>query len=408
MIGRTSVPRSRGSGPTAPRTTTPPGTRVPKLNSRACRASEKRPSREASSKAVSTPRARGHRDRQREQGQRHSPPSPSTTTTRASRKVSRRRTHDAFTAYKLKSDTARSRPRTSRTPGPSQASSAAPATPERRPTASCRPVADPPDARAATRTRHGHFGRRRSSADRTDAGPQRRPRRRARSVFPGRRCGLRFERARPAHPACGRDRVRAADPAARQSAEPRRNDAATILDRPMDETTEAFARLRANFDFTNQRSRRKVVMVTSAGPSEGKSTTVTNLAIALARTGRHVVIVDLDLRRPVITRLLQLPDGPGITDLASRKAELAGVLQPVDIVPLRARVPDRLPGRVGPGRLEVVGSGPYAGGSLGLRGEPGLTEALRKLRAMPRSSSSTRRQSWRREMPWRSRARSTR
>src|SRR5688572_544370 len=81
---------------------------------------------------------------------------------------------------------------------------------------------------------------------------------------------------------------------------PGRGDAATILERPPDETTEAVARLRASFDFTNQSLGAKTVMVTSAGPREGKSTTIANLAIALARTGRHVVLVDLDLRRPML------------------------------------------------------------------------------------------------------------
>jgi Mrp family chromosome partitioning ATPase len=79
-------------------------------------------------------------------------------------------------------------------------------------------------------------------------------------------------------------------------------------------------------------------MVTSAGPREGKSTTVANLAIALARTGRHVVLVDLDLRRPMLSSPLHLPDGPGITDLAASDTELVDVLQPVGVTPLRARV----------------------------------------------------------------------
>ena len=162
---------------------------------------------------------------------------------------------------------------------------------------------------------------------------------------------------------------------------PRRNDAATILERPPDETTEAFARLRAAFDFTNSDLGAKVVMVTSAAPSEGKSTTVTNLAIALARMGRHVVIVDLDLRRPMITRLLHLPDGPGITDLASRKAELADAVQPVDIVPLRARVAPIGAAESGRGRLEVVSSGRTRVDLSAFVESPGLTEALRKLRS---------------------------
>lgn len=155
----------------------------------------------------------------------------------------------------------------------------------------------------------------------------------------------------------------------------------TILDRPPDEITEAVSQLRTSFDFANTDLRAKVVMVTSAGPREGKSTTATNLAIALARTGRHVVLVDLDLRRPSLTRILHLPDGPGLTDIATRNTELLDALQPVGVTPLRARLTSVPPSESGLGRLEVVTAGQT-------RVEPGefvetggFAEALQKLRA---------------------------
>lgn len=155
----------------------------------------------------------------------------------------------------------------------------------------------------------------------------------------------------------------------------------TILDRPPDETAEAVSQLRTSFDFANTDLRAKVVMVTSAGPREGKSTTTTNLAIALARTGRHVVLVDLDLRRPSLTRILHLPDGPGFTDIATRNAELLDALQPVGVTPLRARLASVNSAEAGTGRLEVVSAGRT-------RVEPGefvetsgFVEALQKLRA---------------------------
>ena len=162
---------------------------------------------------------------------------------------------------------------------------------------------------------------------------------------------------------------------------PGRGDASTILERPPDETTEAVARLRASFDFTNQSLGAKTVMVTSAGPREGKSTTIANLAIALARSGRHVVLVDLDLRRPMLSRLFHLPDGPGITDLAARGTELADVLQPVGVMPLRARVASIGSSEVGQGRLEVITSGHARVEPASFVESTGLTEALHTLRS---------------------------
>jgi polysaccharide biosynthesis transport protein len=161
---------------------------------------------------------------------------------------------------------------------------------------------------------------------------------------------------------------------------PGRGDAPTILERPPDETTEAVARLRASFDFTNQSLGAKTVMVTSAGPREGKSTTIANLAIALARTGRHVVLVDLDLRRPMLSRLFHLPDGPGITDFAARDTELVDVLQPVGVTPLRARVASIGSSEVGQGRLEVVTTGRTRVEPAAFVESSGLTEALHTLR----------------------------
>ena len=64
--------------------------------------------------------------------------------------------------------------------------------------------------------------------------------------------------------------------------------------------------LRTNVDFVNLERNARVIMVTSALDREGKSTTIANLAVAFARTGRRVVLVDLDLRRPALDRFFDL------------------------------------------------------------------------------------------------------
>ena len=161
---------------------------------------------------------------------------------------------------------------------------------------------------------------------------------------------------------------------------PGRGVAATILDRAPDETTEAVARFRASFDYANQSLSARTVMITSAGPREGKSTTVANLAIALSRAGRHVVLVDLDLRRPMLSRLFHLPDGPGFTDFASRDTELVDVLQPVGVAPLRARVASIASSDGNQGRLEVITTGRTRVEPAAFVESSGLTEALHALR----------------------------
>ncbi len=69
---------------------------------------------------------------------------------------------------------------------------------------------------------------------------------------------------------------------------------------PRGHQSEAFRMLRSNLEFVNLDRGAKTILVTSALEREGKSTTVANLAVVLARAGKRVALVDLDLRRPTI------------------------------------------------------------------------------------------------------------
>lgn len=79
---------------------------------------------------------------------------------------------------------------------------------------------------------------------------------------------------------------------------------------------EAFRVLRTNLEFVNLDKRAKTIMVTSALEQEGKSTTAANLAVALAKAGKKVALVDLDLRRPFVHRFFSINASPGLTDVA--------------------------------------------------------------------------------------------
>jgi exopolysaccharide/PEP-CTERM locus tyrosine autokinase len=75
-----------------------------------------------------------------------------------------------------------------------------------------------------------------------------------------------------------------------------------------------------------------LIMVTSAMPGEGKSFTALNLAMSIAAELDHtVMLVDADVARPSILRMLGLPDGPGLLDLLEGKAEMANVLMKTNI-----------------------------------------------------------------------------
>ena len=83
-----------------------------------------------------------------------------------------------------------------------------------------------------------------------------------------------------------------------------------MVEDPRGIEAEAFRVFRTNLDFANFERGARTIMVTSAVQGEGKSTTVANLAIALARGGRHVIVVDCDLRRPYCNRFFGLDRAP--------------------------------------------------------------------------------------------------
>jgi capsular exopolysaccharide synthesis family protein len=91
--------------------------------------------------------------------------------------------------------------------------------------------------------------------------------------------------------------------------------------------SEAFRVLRTNMQYVEVDHDQKVFVVTSSLPSEGKSTTAVNLAITLALAKQRVVLVECDLRRPLIASRLRLDDAVGTTSVLIGKVQLPDALQ---------------------------------------------------------------------------------
>lgn len=90
---------------------------------------------------------------------------------------------------------------------------------------------------------------------------------------------------------------------------------------------ESFRQLRTNLRFANVSGNAKSVLITSSLPGEGKSTTATNLAIALAQAGQTVCLVDADLRRPMVGEYLGLSRDAGLTTALVGAADVNDLLQ---------------------------------------------------------------------------------
>ena len=92
-------------------------------------------------------------------------------------------------------------------------------------------------------------------------------------------------------------------------------------------TAEAFRKLRTNLQFLAVDHPPRVIVITSSSPSEGKSTTSINIALALAEADHNVVLVDGDLRRPRLAKYLDVLGSVGLSTVLSGAAPLADVLQ---------------------------------------------------------------------------------
>jgi len=93
---------------------------------------------------------------------------------------------------------------------------------------------------------------------------------------------------------------------------------------------EAYRVLRTNLQFSTFDAR--TLLITSSGPSEGKSTTLANLAVAIAQTGLKVIVVDSDLRRPTLHRFFGLSNAAGLTSaLVSPATDVSLFLQETDL-----------------------------------------------------------------------------
>jgi capsular exopolysaccharide synthesis family protein len=100
---------------------------------------------------------------------------------------------------------------------------------------------------------------------------------------------------------------------------------------PKSPISEAYRTLRTNIQYSKIDRHIKTVLVTSSGMGEGKSTSVANLAITFAQTGAKTLLVDTDLRRPVLHGIFSYPRNEGLTNVLLGRLTLEEVLKPTKI-----------------------------------------------------------------------------
>lgn len=121
-------------------------------------------------------------------------------------------------------------------------------------------------------------------------------------------------------------------------------------------TAQAFRVLQSNLQFMGMGLSAKSILVTSATPGEGKSTTAASLAVDFAKTGASVCLVDADLRRPTVSKLFGCANWQGLTTVLMGHAGIDDVVRPTSVSGLWV-MPS---GPISPNPSELLGSGRMA------------------------------------------------
>ncbi len=137
----------------------------------------------------------------------------------------------------------------------------------------------------------------------------------------------------------------------------RKQNGLVMLADPTSHDAEQFRALRWSLDLANAEHDARTIMITSAVGAEGKSTTVANLAVALARAGRRVVLVDADLTHPHLHRLFNLDQQPGLTDVELGETLLVEALRPIGLIEDSSGADDSSRRTEHAGSLEVLAAG---------------------------------------------------
>ncbi len=127
--------------------------------------------------------------------------------------------------------------------------------------------------------------------------------------------------------------------------------------RPKSAIAEAFRTLRTNISFAAYKGSNKTILITSPGPEDGKSTVVSNLAVVMAQARSKVLIVDCDLRKPVMHSLFNLDKTSGLTNLLVQDLAIDEVVSATEVEGLYVIASGPIP----PNPSELLGSDKMAG-----------------------------------------------
>jgi protein-tyrosine kinase len=116
--------------------------------------------------------------------------------------------------------------------------------------------------------------------------------------------------------------------------------------------SEQYRTIRTNIQFSSVDESIQTIMVTSSGPEEGKSTTVANLAVVFAQTGKKVLLIDADLRKPTVHYTFQVDNLSGLTNVLTKQATMEEAVNETKVENLFVLTSGPIP----PNPAELLGS----------------------------------------------------
>lgn len=140
-----------------------------------------------------------------------------------------------------------------------------------------------------------------------------------------------------------------------------------VIEQPRSPISEAFRSLRTNLEFAGVSKPLQTILITSPGPKDGKTTVATNLAAIMAQSGKRIILLDADLRRPSIHRILELGNRQGLSNLFRHQSS-AGAAEAI-------QSPEEMQ------TLGVITSGSLPPNPAELLGSPRMDALLDQLRA---------------------------
>jgi capsular exopolysaccharide synthesis family protein len=144
------------------------------------------------------------------------------------------------------------------------------------------------------------------------------------------------------------------------------NEKSLITDiNPKSPISEAYRALRTNIDFSAIDEQLKVIMITSAGPGEGKSTTAANLAVTFAQADKKVLIIDADLRKPTLHHIFERTNRWGLTNIIAGRSGIKEVISDTNI-----------------NNLDLITSGPIPPNPSELLASKRMSAVLQELKAI--------------------------